>query len=210
MWMSRWRRYFISGLAVVTPVVLTIYVIGLIFKLIDVAIGRYLNSLVRLALGFEVPGLSIVLSLVLIFFVGLLVQNFLARRIMAFFEHWVERLPLVGRIYSSLKRIAQYFFQQQEKKWGRVVLIEYPRKGMYSIAFLSSDGVHLPSKEGEVFVAVFVPTSPSPLTGFLEFVRKDEVIALDVSVESALQAVVSGGVVLPEGWVAEWEVAENE
>ncbi len=194
------RRYFISGLAVIAPVVLTIYVIGLLFKLIDLAIGRFINSLLKLAIGFEIPGLHIVLSIVLIFLVGILVQNFLARKIVLWFESLINRMPLVGRIYSSVKRIAEYFFPTEEKmKFGKVVLIEYPRKGMYSLGFLSSESARIPGKDEEL-VAVFVPTSPSPLTGFLEFLPKEEVLFLDISVESALQTIVSGGVVLPEEW----------
>ncbi len=194
------KRYFISGVAVITPVVLTIYVIGLLFKLIDLAIGRFINSILKLAIGFEIPGLHIVLSILLIFFVGLLVQNFLARRIVLWFESLINRMPLIGRIYSSVKRVAEYFFPTEERmKFGKVVLVEYPRKGMYSIAFLSSESVKVPNEDKEL-VAVFIPTSPSPLTGFLEFVPKADVLYLDISVESALQTIVSGGVALPEGW----------
>lgn len=193
------KRYFISGVAVITPVVLTIYVIGLLFKLIDLAIGRFINSILRLAIGFEIPGLHIVLSILLIFLVGLLVQNFLARKVVLWFESVINRMPLIGRIYSSVKRIAEYFFPTEERmKFGKVVLIEYPRKGMYSIAFLSAESVRIPDR-GEL-VAVFVPTSPSPLTGFLEFVPKGEILPLEISVESALQTIVSGGVALPEKW----------
>lgn len=197
------KRYFISGVAVITPVVLTIYVIGLLFKLIDFAIGRFVNSILKLVIGFEIPGLHILLSVLLIFFVGLLVQNFLARRIVLWFESLINRMPLIGRIYSSVKRIAEYFFPMEERmKFGKVVLVEYPRKGMYSIAFLSSESVRIPNKDGEL-VAVFIPTSPSPLTGFLEFVPKEEILPLEISVESALQTIVSGGVALPEKWQGE-------
>ncbi len=194
------RRYFISGLAVITPVVLTIYVIGLFFKLIDLAIGRFVNSILRLAIGFEIPGLHILLSILLIFFVGVLVQNFLAQKIVLWFEVMISRMPLIGRIYSSVKRIAEYFFPTQERvRFGKVVLVEYPRKGMYSIGFLSSETVKIPTRN-EDLVAVFIPTSPSPLTGFLEFVPRKDVLTLDISVESALQTIVSGGVVLPPAW----------
>ncbi len=195
------RQYFISGLAVIMPIVLTIYVIGLLLRIIEVIIGRYLNGLIRLILGFSLPGLNIILSILLIVIVGMLVQNFIARRLVEIFERILKKMPLIGKIYFSVKKIANYFFPTEaNRRFGKVVLIEYPRKGLYSIGFLSSEGVYLPPNSHKEMVAVFVPTSPSPLTGFLEFVWRDEVIPLDISVEDALQTIVSGGVVVPEEW----------
>ncbi len=195
------RQYFISGLAVIMPIVLTIYVIGLLLRIIEVIIGRYLNGLIRLILGFSLPGLNIILSILLIVVVGMLVQNFVARRLVEIFERILKKMPLIGKIYFSVKEIASYFFPtESSRRFGKVVLIEYPRKGLYSIGFLSSEGVYLPPNSHKEMVAVFVPTSPSPLTGFLEFVWRDEVIPLDISVEDALQTIVSGGVVIPRDW----------
>ncbi len=195
------RQYFISGLAVIMPIVLTIYVIGLLLRIIEVIIGRYLNGLIRLILGFSLPGLNIILSILLIVIVGMLVQNFIARRLVEIFERILKKMPLIGKIYFSVKKIANYFFPTEaNRRFGKVVLIEYPRKGLYSIGFLSSEGVYLPPNSHKEMVAVFVPTSPSPLTGFLEFVWRDEVIPLNISVEDALQTIVSGGVVVPEEW----------
>ena len=195
------KQYFISGLAVITPIVLTIYVIALLLRIIDAVIGRYINGVIKFIFGFNVPGLNIILSLVLIIFLGVLVQNFLARRLVDAFERLLKKMPLIGKIYFSVKEIAGYFFPvENSRRFGKVVLIEYPRKGLYSIGFLSSESVFLPLQEHKEMVAVFVPTSPSPLTGFLEFVWRDEIIPLNISVEDALQTIVSGGVVIPEKW----------
>ncbi len=194
------RQYFFSGLAVITPIVLTIYVLGLIVKLIDIVIGRYVNSLLKLALGFTVPGLHIIISIIVILLIGVGVHNFLAGKIMAWFESWILRLPLVGSIYSSVKKISEYFFSARDSRhFGKVVLVPYPREGVYAIGFMSASDLSLPNVS-DGMVAVFVPTSPSPLTGFLEFFPKGEIIELDLTVEEALRAIVSGGVVVPDKW----------
>ena len=206
-YMKKIRQYFISGLAVIAPVVLTLYVIGLLLHIIEMVIGRYLNGLIKLIFGFSLPGLNIALSILLIVFIGMMVQNFIARRVVEIFEGILKRMPLIGKIYFSVKKIADYFFPvENSRRFGKVVLIEYPRKGLYCIGFLSSEGIYLPLQGHKEMVAVFVPTSPSPLTGFLEFVWRDEIIPLDISVEDALQTIVSGGVVIPEAW----KDAENE
>ncbi len=202
MW-EKLKKYFISGLAVIVPIVLTVYIILLILKLIDVFIGRYVNSFLLLWLGFTIPGLHILLSFLVILLLGIVAQIFLVKKLVGWLNIWIMRMPVIGRIYSSVKKVSEYFFSVDgvsRRNFGKVVLIEYPRKGIFTVAFVSNEGISLPVTYDKKFVSVFVPTSPSPLTGFLEFVREDEVVYLDISVEDALQMIMSGGVVVPEQW----------
>ncbi len=204
--LNRIQYYFFSGLALIFPIALTIYAIGFIFKFIDLLIGRYVNYILKLSLGFSIPGMNILLSILLLILIGMAASHIFAKKIFALFEAIMSRLPWVGRIYASIKRVSGYIFDVKRPDVKSVVLIEYPRKGIYALAFLCHTGVDeakLTGKGGREFSAVFVPTSPTPWSGFTEFVPADEVIPLSISVEEALEVIVSGGVMTPAKWVKE-------
>ena len=204
--LNRLQADFLSGLAVIFPAALTIYAIGFIIKFIDLIIGRYINYLLKLSFGFSIPGLHIILSVLLLAIVGMIARYWFAKKIFGWFESIMAKLPLVGRIYNSIKKVSSYIFDVKKPEVKSFVLIEYPRKGIYSLGFLCHSNIKesaLLKREGHrEFLAVFVPTSPTPWSGFTEFIPSDEVIPLDISVEEALEIIVSGGVMSPDGWTA--------
>ncbi len=201
--LNKIQSYFVSGLAVVFPIALTFYAIGFIFKFIDLIVGKYINYVVKLSLGFSIPGLSIVLSIALLILMGMGARYLFAKKVFGFFETVMARLPLIGRIYNSIKRVSGYIFETKRPEVKSVVLIEYPRKGIYAIGFLchtNIDEARLTGRGNREFMAVFVPTSPTPWSGFTEFIPADEVVPLAISIEDALEIIVSGGVMSPDEW----------
>lgn len=195
----RLRTYFFTGLIIVLPFLLTLYFLWVVFGFVDGLIG----PLLELILGRRMPGVGFVLTLGLILGAGVLATNYLGRRLLSWGERLFTRLPLVRSVYQTLKQVVQALLSDQEKAFRQVVLVEYPRKGVYSLAFLTG------SAEAESgMVAAFVPTTPNPTSGFLLFVPEEEVKFLDMSVEDGLKLVVSGGVIAPAGW--EGKVKQGE
>ncbi|HHY92469.1 MAG TPA: DUF502 domain-containing protein [Firmicutes bacterium] len=195
----RLRTYFFTGLIIVLPFLLTLYFLWMVFGFVDGLIG----PLLELILGRRMPGVGFVLTLGLILGAGVLATNYLGRRLLSWGERLFTRLPLVRSVYQTLKQVVQALLSDQEKAFRQVVLVEYPRKGVYSLAFLTG------SAEAESgMVAAFVPTTPNPTSGFLLFVPEEEVKFLDMSVEDGLKLVVSGGVIAPAGW--EGKVKQGE
>lgn len=192
------KRWFFTGLAALVPVIVTIYIIVAIFEFADGILGNYINNYLYLYFGYRIPGLGLIFSLIIIILVGVIAS--LAR--FRFFK-WLERIFLgnrvVGKIYNPVKRIVHFGLYQKQPSFRRPVLLEYPRKGAYSIGFVTNQT----SKKVAPFadkkmVNIFVSSSPSPLTGFTLIVPEEDVIFLDITVEEAMRLIVSGGMVNPE------------
>jgi uncharacterized membrane protein len=126
-----------------------------------------------------------------------LATNYLGRKFLHFGDRVFTRVPLVRSVYQTLKQVVQAFVGDQKKAFRQVVLVEYPRKGLYSLAFLTNEGI---GQNGEQMLAVFLPTTPNPTSGFLLFLPEKEVTFLDMSVEDGIKLVVSGGVIKPPDW----------
>jgi uncharacterized membrane protein len=199
--MGRLRKIFLSGLTATIPLVLTIYVIVGLFRFADGILGNFINRFSQRFFGFKIPGLGIILSLLIIFFLGVLIR--VSRmRLMRGLESLFLRIPLVNKIYFPIKKIAEFLFFKPQKGFRQVVFVEYPRKGIYSIGFITNDADKgLEQKIQKDSYNVFVPSSPSPLTGFIIVVPKDEVIPLDIKVEEAISLIVSGGMINPKEYV---------
>ena len=185
---KRIRKYFLSGLmVVVVPISLTVYILWAISKFTD---RLYPSSF----LPFYVPGFGIVITFVTIFLVGLITTNILGRRLLSLGEYIISRVPLVKEIYLSIKQIAEALFSQKEKNFRRVVLIEYPRNGIYTMVFVTGVAQQsLQEKTGEKLLNVFVPTTPNPTSGFFLMVPEEEVTELDITPEEAFKLIISGG-----------------
>jgi uncharacterized membrane protein len=150
-------------------------------------------------LGFHVPGLGAVLALLLLFLTGVLVANLIGRRLVIWYEALLGRIPLVRSIYGGVKNFATVVFSETERPFKKVVLIEYPRKGVYRVALQTSETVpEIAAVTGRDVVTAFVPTTPNATSGFLVFVPREDVVELTMSVEEALKMVVSLGVVVPQ------------
>lgn len=191
------RRWFLAGLAVIIPIVLTVYVIYGLFQFADSILGKYINRYVYLYLGIRIPGLGIIFSLVIILLVGFL-ASFAGFRLFRWMENIFLRLPLVGKIYIPIKKIFNFLFSSQASGSRKVALIEYPRKGIYCLGFVTNKSSEVIDKEsGRKMVNVFIPSSPSPLTGFVVMVSEEDVSFLDMTIEEATRIIVSGGMVTP-------------
>jgi uncharacterized membrane protein len=197
---KRLRAYLIAGLLVWIPIGVTVVFLGFVTKQLD-------RSLLLLPaeyrpeawLGFAVPGIGIVVTLVLLLVTGLLAANIVGRGMVGRWESVLERIPFVRAVYSASKKFAELLFSDSGLAFKKVLLIEYPRKGIYSIAFLTSNGPdEVKHVTGEDVVCAFVPTTPMPASGFLVLVPKKDVVELDMDVDQAIKLIVSVGVVVPE------------
>lgn len=182
----------------VVPIFLTVYVLVIIFRLADGILGRFLNVYLKNTLGFYIPGLGFLIALFFILFVGFLTTWFLGKKIFFVLEKWFSSLPLINKIYPALKQIVSFVLAQKEFGFKKVVLVEYPSRGIWSIGFLTNEQFRQINKAlDREIVSVFVPTTPGPLTGYVIFVPKDEVRFLDIPVSDALKIIISGGVFRP-------------
>ncbi|WP_299872389.1 DUF502 domain-containing protein [uncultured Cocleimonas sp.] len=149
--------------------------------------------------GFNIPGLGIVISAMIIFITGFFLTNLAGRRIINFWENLLDRIPLVRSIYSSVKQVTSTLLSSDNNTFNEVLLIQYPRTGVWTICFKTNDSPKIFSDAtGQDLITVFVPTTPNPTSGFILFVPKDEVKKMDMDVEDALKLVMSLGVVTPE------------
>lgn len=197
--MNRLRHYFFTGLALLFPAAVTVYVLIWLFQVVDGFLGRYINRYWLNAHGYELPGVGLIMTVLLILLAGVLSSHFLGRWVFHKFEGWLARLPLVRRIYPSVKQLAEFLFtkDKQQAPFRRVVLVQYPRMGCYSIAFVTNESNVGQGPTGGPLLTLLIPTPPSPLTGPIILVPRDEVMPLDMTVEEAFKMVVSGGVLAP-------------
>ena len=193
---SRIKNYFISGLIVFLPLALTTNLLVLMFNVADGFLGKFLQPYFSREFGFYFRGFSILICIFLILMLGFLVTNFFGRRLYPLFERLLLRLPFFKQVYPAFKEISLFLFSREKFNFRQVVLIEYPRKGIYSIGFLTNEtSKKISEKTGRELFYVFVPHTPSPLSGFLTAAPKEELIFPDISVEEAIKLVVSGGVI---------------
>ncbi|MFP4154826.1 MAG: DUF502 domain-containing protein [Halothiobacillaceae bacterium] len=194
------RRWLIAGILVWAPLLATFWVITMLVGFLD-------KSLLLLPreyrpeelLGFTVPGFGVLLAVVVVITTGALAANFFGRRIVALGEAIVNRIPLVSSVYSAVKQVIETFVSEDSRSFRKVLLIEYPRKGVWSLAFLSGDSVgEMQERTCQKVLTVFVPTAPNPTSGFVILVPEEDVIELEMSVEEGFRMVVSLGVVVPQ------------
>lgn len=198
--MHRLRNYFLTGLIVAAPLLLTIYITWTFVTWVDRWVTPFIPPTYRpdTYLPFAVPGFGLVVALVFLTLLGFLTANFVGRQTILLGESLVGRMPIIRNIYRGLKEIFETVLQQRTKAFRTVALVEWPRKGMWSIVFISSDVRSEISHRLDETVAVFRPSTPNPTTGFLLFVKRSDLIILDMSVEDAAKMVISAGLVTPE------------
>ena len=193
------KRYFVTGLLVVLPVLITVYLFISLFLFFDNILGRYISRFTVAALGYKIPGLGLLLFVAIIFIVGFFATNFIGRKFLRYIEKVWFKFPFVRKIYPAAKQITEFLFSQKiHGKLQKVVLVEYPRKGMYSLGFVTNQAAaDIQQKTGQDLLNVLIPSVPNPITGMMVVVPKDEVIVLDISIENAIKIIVSGGVLNP-------------
>jgi uncharacterized membrane protein len=196
--MSRIKRYFGTGLLITLPAFLTVYFLFIIFNFIDGIWGKVINYYLKKYFGFSIPGLGIILGLITVIIVGFVATNFIGKRFFELLERWFLKFPFIRQIYPAARQIVDSFISKESPAFKKVVLVEYPSKGMWAIGFITNDSFkEANEKTGEELLHVFVATTPSPLTGFLILVPKKAVKVLDMSVEDGVKLIVSGGIVKP-------------
>ena len=209
--MATLRKCIIAGLLVWLPVAATIVIVKFLIDLMDKTVlllppeWQPANLL-----GFSIPGFGVIIALSILLLTGMLAANLFGRRFVEMWERILNRIPLVRSIYSSVKQISSTIFDPSGKSFRKVVLLEYPRKGLWSIGFLTNDsmGDELCSVD-DTLVSVFIPTTPNPTSGFIIMTRKDEITELNMNVEEAFKFVISMGVIIPDNGTLE-ELKQNK
>jgi len=194
------KRYLIAGLLVWLPLGVTIAVIKFLVDLFDRSLLLLpMQYRPEVLLGVDIPGLGILLSFLLILVTGILAANLLGSKLVKIWEAMLSRIPLVRSIYKAVKQIAEAVFGSGEQTFQNVYLIEYPRKGLWTLAFQTGKNIAEPQKKTGIadVVNLFVPTTPNPTSGFFIMADRAEIIKLDMEVDDALKMVISGGVVAP-------------
>lgn len=203
---TRLRNYFLTGLVIAAPIGITIYLTWTFITWVDTWIkplipGRYNPDQY---LQFSLPGVGLIFSIAFLTLLGSLTANLVGRSFLSFGESLFNRMPVVRNVYSGLKQIFETVLSERSKSFQHAALIEYPRKGIWAIAFISTDAkgevldkLHTHSGKPE-FISVFLPTTPNPTSGFLLYIPKEDVHLLDMSVEDAAKLVISAGLVTPD------------
>lgn len=196
---KRLRRYLVAGILVWAPLAVTFFLIRLGVKLMDKTLGIIPRAYrPEELLGFHIPGLGIILTFLVLLLTGMLAANFVGRYVVGGWEALLDRIPIVRSIYSGAKNFAEIVFSDSDHSFKRVLLIEYPRKGLYSLAFQTSSSLgEVQGRTGEEVVCCFVPTTPNPTSGFIIIVPSKDVTVLDMEVDEALKMIISLGVVVP-------------
>lgn len=199
------KRYFITGLLVVVPLYLTVNIFGLIVGYMDTLL-KYLPEPLQpdTYLPFHIPGLGVLFTIGVIFLMGLLATNLLGKKLVEIGDGILARIPLFKGIYKPIKQLLETFLATGYSDFRRVVLIEFPSKGIYSVGFLTGVAAgEVQAKTAEKVVNVFLPTTPNPTTGFYLLIPEKDIIPLDMSVEDAFKLIITGGMVSPEKAKAE-------
>lgn len=198
----RLRNDFVRGLVILLPIIVTVYLLYLVYNLFVKFAERSFGGVLARYLGSHwwVLSLSILLTLFLVWLVGALTRNYIGRTIHRYFEGLLERVPLINKTYTTVRQVINAIFRADLPAFKKVALIEYPRKGIYTLAFITNEevgrlGTGLDEKK---YIAVYAPTSPNPLSGWFLLIPEDEVHYPPISVEEGIKLVLSGGVLIPE------------
>lgn len=193
------RYYFATGLLVSLPVFITVFFLYIVLRFIDNVFGKLINLYLQKNFGFMIPGIGILIGLVIVVFVGFLAANFFGNRLIRALERWFMKFPFVKQVYPAAKQVVDSLISKDSPAFKKVVLIEYPSKGIWSVGFLTSDSFEdAKKKTGKDLVVVFIANTPSPFTGFIVLVPRDEIKVMDMSIEDGIKLVVSGGIVKPK------------
>ena len=199
----RLRTFFITGLLITLPIAFTFFILNFLFKGLDNSISPLFTQLLifmgaPVTKEFHVPGVGIVMTIIIIFFVGVLTTNIFGEKLIRWGESIVAKIPVVRGIYTGVKQVVTTVIQTDTNAFSKCVLVEFPRKGVHTLGFITSEARgEIQMKTKEQVCNVFVPTTPNPTSGFLIFVPENELIDLEMPIEDGLKLVISGGIVVP-------------
>ena len=193
------KSYLIAGLLIWVPLVITLWVLDLLVGTLDQTLLLLPESIRTEAwLGIHIPGLGVVLTIVIVFTTGVLAANIIGQHLVRFWEGLLARIPIFNSIYQSVKQVSDTLFSGNGHAFRKVLLVRYPHPQAWSLAFQTNVPAEVTEKLGDEYLAVFIPTTPSPVNGFYFYVRRDETLEVDISVDAALKYIVSMGVVAPK------------
>jgi len=198
---SHIRRYFITGLLIWVPLVITAWVLSLLVGTLD-QILQLLPHQFRTEnwLGVHVPGFGVAMTVLIVFATGLLAANIIGQRLVTFWERLLARIPVVNSIYNGVKQVSDTLFAPGGQAFRKAVLVQWPREGMWTIAFLTGvPGGDVKSHLEGDYLSIYVPTTPNPTGGYFVMMQRADVIELDMTVDDALKYIISMGVATPAG-----------
>lgn len=213
---GRLRNYFLTGLIIIAPVVITAYLVWTFVRVVDGWVTPYIprEYSPEAYLPFPIPGFGLIVALVVITATGFFTANFIGRKVVSTGEYVLRRMPLVRNIYNGLKQIFETVLSEKANSFKRVGLIEYPRPGLWSIVFIATQaGGEISDRLGlgaGNTSAVFLPTTPNPTSGFLLYVPRKDIVELSMTVEEAAKLIISAGLVAPEYQRTTQALAEAE
>ncbi|MEP3246011.1 MAG: DUF502 domain-containing protein [Sneathiella sp.] len=199
---ARLRNYFLTGIVVTAPIGITIYLTYVFVDFVDANVTPLIPARYNpeTYLPFGVPGFGVLIAVFALIMIGFLTANFLGRSFLHFGERIVSRMPVVRSVYNALKQIMETVLAQSGTSFREVVLVEYPRKGLWAVAFVTSEAQgEVADMEDDTMISLFLPTTPNPTSGFLLFSPKKDLKFLDMSVEEGVKLVISAGMIWPEG-----------
>jgi len=198
------RKYFITGLLILVPLAITLWVLNLVVGTLDQSLLLVPEQYRPKELfGFDIPGLGTILTIVIVFLTGLLTNNLVGNYVVKLWEKLLHRIPIVNSLYSSVKQVSDTLFSSSGNAFRKAVLVPYPHQNSWTIAFLTGvPGGDAANHLVGDYVSVYVPTTPNPTSGFFLMMKRSDVVELDMSVDAALKYIVSMGVVAPAEVIA--------
>ncbi len=205
------RKYFITGLLILVPLAITAWVLNLVISTMDQSLLFVpVRWQPRTLIGFDIPGLGTVLTVLIVFLTGLLTNNLVGNYVVKLWEKLLTRIPVVSSLYSSVKQVSDTLFSSSGNAFRKAVLIPYPHQNSWTIAFLTgTPGGDVKNHLVGDYVSVYIPTTPNPTSGFFLMMARKDVVELDMSVDAALKYIVSMGVVAPEDAPRAIEIASK-
>lgn len=205
--MQKLRQYFLTGIVIIFPILITIYIFILIFRTADGILGGFVNTYLDSHFGYKIPGIGIILGVIFVLFTGMLANRFIGRKLFPAVEHFIIKLPLLRHVYSPVKQLSNFLFKNdKDSAFNRVVMVPYPNDSTYSIGFMTNDKLsEMDEKLGKKIVSVLISTPPSPFSGPIIFIPREKVKPLDLSMEEAIKFIVSGGLIAPDRYIAKKE-----
>jgi uncharacterized membrane protein len=189
------KRQFLSGVLVVVPLILTYLVLRFLFETVD----GILSPLIFKLLGYSIPGLGIIATVLIILLMGIVTRNLVGAKLYGYGDKMLTKTPLIRIIYSAAKQLIEAVSVPNIKTFKEVVMIEYPRQGLYAVGFATAKIKFQGGKDGDKkLVGVFIPSTPTPMTGIVVFIAEEDVICMDITVEEGIKLIVSGGIVSPQ------------
>ena len=197
---ARFRRYFLAGILVTSPILITAYVTWLIVTFVDTQVAGMLPESLDFTkkLPHQIPGIGLIISIIAITFIGAITPGFIGRTLLKAGERILNKMPVVRSIYGAIKQIMETVMSTNSDSFREVVLVEYPRKGIWVIGFVTGETKgEVQSLTKDKVINIFVPTTPNPTSGFLLFIPQKDLVYMGMKVEDAVKMVISGGIVTP-------------